>query len=213
MSLNRWIHPQYVEMYNKGTLKDLASDLPFLHAVLPHFLSEEALSMVLLHSQTQKVERAHGKGVASRADWHWGAFSQLEFIKFYLGKEMRSFMSQLLGEEVHLKASSVPQFNIFKPNSKGLPLHTDLCEQVGFVSLLQLSEGYDLGSGGELIFYGQEGQKIVPSRVVEPRMNTFILFKVSSRSFHSVTDMKGSWTRRTISYDWFGREQLRANHG
>lgn len=210
-ALKSWINPEYLNLYYEGRLASLRSEDPFPNVALKNFLRPEAIAHVLRSCESIVVERSHGVGIASKADWHWGAFSNLDYIRFFLSQDMRAFMNELIGDKLILKRKSIPQFNIFKPGSKGIPPHTDLSEDVGVVSLFQLSEGYTPGRGGELILYRREGNKILPSRYIEPIANTLILFKVSEKSFHSVADMNGNWTRRTITYDWLSEGQTRVS--
>ena len=121
---------------------------------------------------------------------------------------MRAFFSSLLGLRFKLRADAVPQYNIFKPGSGGIPTHTDFHEKVGAVSILQLTEDYQPGRGGELVLYRQDGRALEADRVISPIRNTLTLFQVGRRSFHSVTEMHGDWTRRTIHYDWLTAENV-----
>ena len=208
-ALEDWVNPVYVDLYRAGRLASLRTEDPFTSAVLPDFLRPEALDRVLDHVARIPQERSHRKGIAARADWYWGAFSYLDYLRFFLGPEMRAFMNELMGERLALKPQAVPQFNTFRPGSKGIPVHTDLNEKVGVVSLLQLSEGYTPGRGGELVFYQRQEHRVVPTRYVQPICNTLILFLVSEKSYHSVADMNGEWTRRTITYDWLTEVRCR----
>ena len=42
-----------------------------------------------------------------------------------------------------MKPTLVPQYNLFQPGSRGIPIHTDYGRPVDVVSLLQLSEQYE----------------------------------------------------------------------
>jgi hypothetical protein len=210
LTLESWVNPEYVELYRQGRLGRLRSSEPFTHAVLKDFLSPQGIASVLHHCEGHYLEPSHRQGIAAQADWYWGAFSHLEYIRFFLGFEMRDFMNQLVGDRLILKRGGIPQFNTFRPGSKGIPVHTDMNEKVGVVTLLQLSQGYQPGRGGELVFYKRSGEKIHPVKYVQPVCNTLILFKVSERSYHSVEDMNGEWTRRTITYDFLSEAQAHA---
>jgi hypothetical protein len=200
--LERWVNPIYVEEFRSGQLTARRELQPFPFAVLKDFLRPEALASVLEVGTRTHVEPSHHKGVAKDADWHWGAFAHLDYVRFFLGKEMRAFMNELMDTNLMVKKKAIPQFNVFKPHSPGIPVHTDFCEEVDVVTILQLSEGYEPGRGGELAFYRREGRKVVLDKWIVPVCNTLILFKVSEESYHSVEDMQGDWTRRTITYDW-----------
>lgn len=200
--LSRWLNPRYVQEFEAGTLARRRVEAPFRHAVLTDLFNPAALADILATAAVVPVEKSHRQGLAERADWYWGPFNSLDFMRFLLGKEMRAFLNELIGGQLVMKKTSIPQFNIFRPGSPGLPVHTDFCEEVSYVSLLQLSEGYAPGLGGELVLYRQQGAHVVPEKVIAPVCNTLTIFEVSQTSFHGVNDMAGSWQRRTITYDW-----------
>lgn len=202
INLQDWINEEYFAAYQEGRLAEYRQTEPFTYAVLKNFLKKELLIEIKDHLPQIKLEKSHGKGVARKSDWYWGAFSHLDSIRFFLSKEMRGFLKELLGEELVLNKGRVPQMNLFKPKSLGLPVHTDMDEKVGVVGLFQLSEGYEAGLGGELAFYKKESQGLTKFLDIEPVSNTLTLFKVSPSSFHGVNDMKGEWTRQVMTYDW-----------
>lgn len=200
--LEKWVNPIYVEEFFNGGLALRRSELPFKHCVLRDFLKPEAIEQVLKYTSQATLERSHRKGLAAKADWYWGAFAHLDYLRFFLSPEMRNFFNKLMGLELVMKKGAIPQHNEFRAGSAGIGVHTDQSENVGVVSIFQLSQGYEPGGGGELILHRRQGQKIVPDRVIQPLCNTLILFQVGPESFHSVVDMQGEWTRRTITYDW-----------
>lgn len=214
-NLDSWINPKYVDLYKQGRLGELRAESPFRHAVLKDFLKPEAFKSILDHSKNIPVEPSHRKGVAAYTDWYWGAFSHLDYIRFFLSREMRAFLNELIGQQLVLKKKHIPQFNIFRAQSRGLPIHTDMAENVGVVTLMQLSDGYEPGLGGELEFFERVQGSFKNVKRVEPIGNTLILFQVSEKSFHGVADMKGTWTRSTITYDWLyegqAAQQLKQN--
>lgn len=202
IKLENWINPVYVEAFRRGSLEEFRQESPFRHAVLQNFLKKEILDDVLKHCENIRVDPSHRQGIAEKTDWYWGAFSHLDYIRFFLSQNMRRFLNALIGEKLILKKKLVPQFNIFRPESPGLPVHTDMAENVGIVTLMQLSHGYSPGFGGELVFYKKDSGGLIKDRIIEPICNTLIVFQVSDKSFHGVEDMSGNWTRRTITYDW-----------
>lgn len=209
--IEQWIQPGYVEEFRRGELARHRQNKPFTHAELPNFFREDKLQEILATGRALQLERSHRQGVAKNADWYWAAFANLSYIRFFLGPEMRQFLNQLIGASLYIKRGHTLQYNEFRSGSQGLPAHTDENENVGIVTLIQLSEGYQPGLGGELILYKREGNRILADKVVQPICNKLIMFKVSDISFHSVSDMKGEWTRRTITYDWLTKEQIRVS--
>ena len=166
--LEKWVNPLYVLEYREGTLSRRRRESPFVHVVLSDFFSPEAIDMILQHADQVPVEMSHRQGLARKADWYWGAFSHLDFIRFFFGREMRAFLNELTGNKIVVKPKAIPQFNIFRSGSSGIPVHTDFCEKVGIVSLIQISQGWKPGFGGELILHCREGVRIVPDQIVTP---------------------------------------------
>lgn len=207
--LSAWIHPRYFEAYQKGRLHEEWCHMePFKFAVLRDLFRPEVIAAIEAHCQTIPTEKAKTQGVARHADWYWGAFGQLEVVQFVFGKTFRAFLNTLLDEEMTMKASSIPQYNVFRPGSKGIPIHNDFSEaRSGIVCLLQLSTEYQPGLGGELNFFRREKEKLVMFDSVAPVLNTLILFKVSRDSYHSVSDLKGNWKRHNIAFDWYARAE------
>jgi hypothetical protein len=204
--LKKWINPIYVQEYTDGTLGARRESEPFSHVVLENFFSEEGLQILLNQADSTLTERSHRMGIAEKADWYWGAFANLNYIRFFLGKEMRLFLNALTERRLVVKSGVVPQFNIYRPQSPGLPIHTDTAEEVNLVTLIQLSQGYEPGLGGELVFYNKNDDEMERIREIAPICNKLIMFEVSDFSFHGVDDMKGDWSRRTIMYDWLAEE-------
>lgn len=201
-NLANWINPLYVEEFRESQISSRRCDSPFTYAILPNFFTNSALDRLLSSAARTPLEKSHRKGIAKNTDWYWGAFADLDFVRFFLGREMRMFLNALLATDIRIKPSVVPQYNVFNPKSPGLPIHTDMNESINLVTIIQLSQEYYSGAGGELVFYRNENNKLLPEVKIEPLCNTFILFRVCPHSFHGVNDMRGEWTRRTITYDW-----------
>jgi len=203
-----WIAPQYAAAYRNGTLHEqFCQKAPFKHVVLSDFFRKEVLDSILAFRKDLFIERARTDGIARHATWYWGAFGHLEVVRFVFGKTFRQFLNTLMGEELTMKATSTPQYNVFKPGSKGLPIHNDYSsDRSGVVCLLQLTEGHYEGAGGELNLFEKVNGQHHAFRRIAPVANTLILFKVSKDSWHSVSDMNGTWTRENVAFDWYFNE-------
>jgi hypothetical protein len=200
------INPEYLELFERGTLREkFVRAKPFEHAVLPNFFTEAFLARVKQHAAGIPLEASPGYGEAARADMGWGAYADARTLSEIFGLSFRAVMSSLLGRGVTMSARSIPQYFRYAPGSGGMTVHNDDKEANGrqIVSLLQLSEGYRPGLGGELLLHeGKEnGHKVAVT--VPPVSNTFIVFLVSAESWHSVADMRGSWRRELVSFDWY----------
>jgi hypothetical protein len=203
--LAAWLNPSYVDSFRRGKLhEEWCAKEPFKFAVLENFLLPFIVDEVHSHCRSIRTEKSSSEGLAKNCDWYWGAFDELRFLRFFFGPTLRKFLNALLDEEISMKSTRIPQYNIFNPRSPGIPIHNDLLQNGGdVVTLLQLSKGYEPGSGGELVFFRKQEGKMVRCRAVPPILNTFVIFKVCRESFHGVADLKGDWYRENLAYDWF----------
>lgn len=208
--LKQWISPQYVDSFSRGTLRDdWVSKEPFTQGVLANFFAPDVLKEIRTTCDNAFVERSHGIGLAAHADWYWGAFNSPSVIRFLYGSSFRVFLNTLADGDLTFKPSMYPQYNVFHPGSKGVPMHTDVSEEnVHTVTLIQMTRGYKPGGGGELQFFGRANTGSLETvRTIPPIENTFIFFNVSAKSLHRVADMVGPWTRENIAIDWYSRER------
>lgn len=213
--MEKWVNECYLQDYESGELHSkYCHVLPFKHAVLENIFSEEVIELLERTSLATKTEPTQYKGAAKDTDWYSAAFYNREFLEFFYGKPFRKFLNSLLQEELIVNGKSIPQLNVFKPGSKGIPVHTDASkkENIGMVTLIQLSRGYDNNNGGELIFHRRDksNNQLIEFKRIKPIANTLIFFKPSENSYHSVSDMSGTWERRTIAVDWHTKATLSA---
>lgn len=206
--MENWINENYIDDYLKGNLfKNYCEPYPFKHAVLENFFSLEGLNELEQTCRQATLETSHKKGLAKDADWLWGPFCNIKFLKFYYGPKFRHFLNSLLDEELMPKTSQIPQINVFMPNSKGIPIHNDLNEDIGMSSIIQLTP-HNI-TGGELVFYTRGGNgNFLACKKIRPIKNTLILFKIGENSYHAISDMSGDCQRITISIDWYLKEML-----
>ncbi|MCC5661373.1 hypothetical protein LC608_31355 [Nostoc sp. XA010] len=201
--LKDWLRPEYIEDFECGVLhKRWCHEVPFKYAVLPNLFLSSIIQSITEYCHTIPVTKARIEGISSHTNWYWGAFNYLEVVKFIYSKHFQSFLFELLGERLIMKASLIPQYNVFQASSQGIPIHTDYGRPVNFVSLLQLSKQHKPNWGGELIFYREEQGKLVAFESIIPQSNTFIIFKVCPNSYHSVSDLQQYWIRENIAFDW-----------
>jgi len=200
------INDEYLSSFREGKLREkyIRSE-PFEHAVLPNFFKQSFLDEVKKFTVNIPLEESPSIGAAGRSDMGWGAYSDPQTVRAIFDASFRKVMSSLLGREVCMSARSIPQYFRYRPNSPGMIVHNDDNEENGrqIVSLLQLSDGYAPGLGGELLFHEGPHKNHAVAATVEPLSNTFIVFLVSNASWHSVADMNGDWTRELVSFDWY----------
>ncbi|MDO8528150.1 MAG: 2OG-Fe(II) oxygenase family protein [Deltaproteobacteria bacterium] len=203
MSLQGWINDIYIQAYEKGELQKIfCKTSPFKHAILPDFFTEAVLEKIELYARQIPTEISGDYGLSKDANWYWGPFGEPGILRFIYGKAFRSFLNQLLGEPLQMRATSVPQYNFFSKGSKGIPIHNDYGKEIDVVMLLQLSRHYQAGLGGELCFHIENPERTV-FKTIPPQANTLTLFKVAKNSYHSVSDMYGGWERKVVAFDWF----------
>ncbi len=203
------INPKYLESYRRGTLhQDFCTTDPFKLAILKDFLNLEVIEDIWTKCQDLKTEPSRTDGIAKHVNWFWGPFSYLEGVQLFLSKDFRKFIETLLNEELVFKRSSIPQYNLFLPQSKGIPLHNDANEAIDVVMLLQLSKNWQEKCGGELNFCKKEDGKYVKFEIIPPQINTLVLFKVGLHSFHTVSDINDEWRRENLAFDWIRRDKV-----
>lgn len=202
------INQEYLTHLGAGTIRDtFVRKLPFEHAVFPDFFTSAFLEKVKLHAATIALEASPSVGAAGGADLGWGAYSDQDTLRSIFGSSFQNLMSAILGRGVCMSARSIPQYFRYEPGSRGMTVHNDANEknQRQIVSLLQLSDGYQPGFGGELLLNEAKENGHSVATTIPPVSNTFVIFLVSDNSWHSVADMHGSWTRELVSFDWYFR--------
>lgn len=200
------IQKRYLESFRAGRLREhFVRTEPFEHAVLEDLFTREFIELASRAGRQVKLEASPTVGEARYANMGWGPFFEPTVLRAILGPEFSAFMSQLLGRPVVMKRKAIPQYFRYAAGSRGMTIHNDANEANGreIVSLLQLSQGYEEGLGGELMLHGKESAGFPFLKRVAPKANTFIVFVISDESWHSVADMKGAWERELVAFDWY----------
>lgn len=203
LNLYDWLNPLYVDEYFSGDLASRRVDSPFKYTVIENLLNEEKFKEILDYIETIPTEQSGKEGIPGDADWFWGAFGHIQFVKFLHSPAFKNFLSSLMAEPIISKTESMPQFNKFMPYSKGLPVHTDNHNTVGVVTLLYLTSPCSNIEGGELVFYKKKHDKVREFKRIPPKSNTYVAFRANEHSYHSVNDMKGAWERKNLAIDWY----------
>ncbi len=202
--LSDWINEDYIRSYEARTLHvDFCKTEPFKRAVLPNFLKQDVLDRVLNACDQIPLTRADSDEFTRTPRWYWGAFDWLPLVRFFYAGAGQNFLQELMQEPLRIYKEHTPQYNRFLASSKGLPIHTDDHQPVQAVSLLQITRDRTKQVGGHLQFHEQISDSTM--RVIDdlpPGPNTFAIFKVAKNSYHSVTDLEGSWIRENIAFDW-----------
>lgn len=200
--IGSWVNAKYADDYKNGVLcKNHLRLEPFKHVVLQDFFQSYIIDNIKSYCRSIQTEPSKRMGFTKEADWLLAPFGEVQTLRFIFSPPFITFLNALLGEQLRMSADSIPQYNCFLPNSKGLPIHNDSHNAFDVVMLLQLTEAYPSGGGGELCFY-RSTLGYTEFLKVPPVENTLILFKIEKNSYHSVADMHGEWKREVLAFDW-----------
>ena len=199
MKLSDWLNPVYGA--NPGeAVRTHVHTAPFRHAVFPNFFRADVVHEIARRAESILTSPGTmNDGIARRAAVEWGPYLDKEVLRFFCGKEFREFMTEVLGDTFVLRRNWLPQLAHFHAGSQGYDIHNDTDEPRDGVLLMNLTQGYPEGGGGELCLYDSAKNLV---RSIEPRINTLVMFRVSEVSWHSIADMRGEWVRRNVLLDW-----------
>lgn len=203
--LSDWINPCYIELFHGKKLRSTFLRLhPFKHTVLENLFRTNVLTNIVTYCRHIPLTPNANPDLAQEASWMRGPFGNEPFLRFLYSGVFRIFLNSLFDEDLQMRASVAPQYNHFLAGSRGIPIHNDYEQDIDVVMLLQLSQNYPAGGGGELCFYKYHAnKKFAELRRIPPLQNTMTLFKVAKNSYHGVNDMHGSWERKVITFGWF----------
>ncbi len=201
--LEEWIHDEILE--KKDTLKKkFNSNSPFEHVIIHPFLKEEKLKKLQEdiekldfyledHDLYQFLRTVDFKNIQSK--------SIQEFRKFIFSDQFVEFISEITSTPLD-KVKGTLHSLLLKSTHYLLP-HDDKIEKRKIAFILYLCEDFNQKDGGTLDLFSTQDSK--PTQVEKsylPKKNQFIMFKVSSISFHQISEVESSKQRLSIS-GWF----------
>jgi hypothetical protein len=174
---------------------------PYPHVVIDNFLNDETIERLSSSARVAPKEKNNSReGLSNGRSIMWGVLNDLDLVRFFYGKEFRSYVSGLWGEEAVISKGSLPQLTEFVGDERGFDVHNDEYELFDLVFLLYI-EGPVEGKGGAFCIHDKnENNKIV--KKIYPIRNRCLMFKVSEKSYHSVEGIDAQSLRLNLTLDW-----------
>lgn len=198
--LTEWINPAYI---NKKTVQELHKKYkkakPYPHLVLPHFFAVRKilqLRATLLHESFQRLDKDLFSFNTTKELRNTPAIQ--EFYKFFSSPTFAALLEHITGESLGPVADM--HGHLFTQGDY-LLYHDDLVEGRKLAYVINLSQAFTSKDGGRLCLYDVKKPQKPIVRIV-PEFNSFVCFKVSSKSLHAVEEVLSNKKRLTIG-GWF----------
>lgn len=198
--MNAWIDRKYYQ-HNLQLTKRFKTTKPYSHLILKNFFNPQKLEALRTALFTEPFERID-KDLFSFENTKDLATSRnpviSEFYQFFSSQEFRKCMEQITGE----KLGTISDMHAHKfLQGDYLLFHDDVVERRKLAYVINLSHGFTRQDGGRFMMYDvKKPQKSVISLI--PQFNTFVCFKVSNKSLHTVEEVLTNKERLTIG-GWF----------
>lgn len=184
---------------------------PYPHIVIDNFLNDKTIDRLSASARVSPKEKNNSReGLSNGRSIMWGVLNDLDLVRFFYGKEFRSYISRLWAEEAHISKGSLPQLTEFVGDERGFDVHNDEYELFDLVFLLYI-EGPDEGSGGAFCLHDVNKNNDIVKKVY-PIRNRCLMFKVSEKSYHSVEGIGAQSLRLNLTLDWELPQSHRAIH-
>ena len=202
--ITNWITKKYNKNASQLT-KKFKTAKPYPHLVLHDFFNPAKLEQVrktLLKEHFERIDRdlfsfENTKDLAASK-----SHVIQEFYHFFSSTEFRKFVEQMTGEK--LGSISDMHGHLFKQGDY-LLFHDDLVEQRKIAYVVNLSNGFTSKDGGKFMMHDIKKPR-KPAVVVLPKFNTFVCFKVSTKSLHAVEEVLTDKKRLSIGGWFYGNQ-------
>ncbi|VDN23152.1 unnamed protein product [Gongylonema pulchrum] len=198
------INPMYLTNefaadFRKILAGESESSKPFPHISLPNFL----MSMKFLGALRQELDRTRYRRIENdlyslnQTDDLANYDAAKDFIKTDVLQWLKSVSKIDLNSDVAITGSCYKNTDLLLP-------HDDQCEGRAIAFVLYLSPNWKEADGGQLVLYETDDQNNPKSIVksMNPVENTLLLFPVSPRSWHMVTEVTSQKERISL-HGWF----------
>jgi Rps23 Pro-64 3,4-dihydroxylase Tpa1-like proline 4-hydroxylase len=182
--------------------RDFPRARPFPHMVLHEFFSPAKLRRVRdeLLKQSFEFKESDLFRLHQTSDISTLPNKALqEFYKFFNSKDFTGYISKIT--KTRVSRSDMSGF-IYSSTDHLLP-HDDRLEGRKIAYVVQLSQGFTKNDGGALSLFSTKNNR--PTKIVHsfaPKFNSFVLFKVSPKSFHQVDEVLTGKMRLSLT-GWF----------
>lgn len=203
-NFQKWIQKEYRTKTKEEELKrKFQSNTPFPHLELNNFFNEERILEVFKAVTKEQFSEKESDLFKFMQTGDLNVSQQREiqeFQEFLSSQAFVSFLEVITG--IKLKVGSIDLFGSMYQNTDYLLPHDDQLEGRKVAFLLYLSN-LEVRDGGKLILYKTKGS--IPreeEKAIIPKFNTFVIFKVSEKSFHEVEEVLTN-TQRIALGGWF----------
>ena len=201
--LKTWINQDYLKNVSKLN-KQFNTNKPFPHLELKGFFNSNKLKMLLKEIKKLEFEEKDGDlfyMLQTKDLRSYNIQITSEFLTLFSSKEFLSLIEKLTGIKGLNYADAA---SLIFPKTGYLLPHDDRLETRKIAYILNLSKNFTEKDGGALEFFVAD-ENNNPKAVVKsiiPQFNNFIIFNVSERSFHQVSEQLTNKLRITIG-GWF----------
>lgn len=201
--LHEWIHPQVLK--EKHSLKKkFESNSPFEHVIIYPFLKEEKIEE--LEKEIKKLDfylEDHDLYQFLRTVDFKNIQANIiqEFREFIFSKEFIKLISEVTSTPLNIVKGTL--HSLLLESTHYLLPHDDQIEKRKIAFILYLCEDFTQKDGGTLDLFSTKNSK--PHHIEKsylPKKNQFVMFRVSSQSFHQISEVETSKQRLSIS-GWF----------
>lgn len=199
MELTEWVSRQVLD--NKNALKkQFKGAKPFKHILLTNFLKADkhkAVEAALMKEQFYRKEADLFKLKQTHELKNTQSPVLLAFYQLMTSANLRKFVTELTG--IKLKGG-IDMSGACYEFADYLLCHDDQLSGRRIAYIYYLSEGFIEKDGGSLVLFNTDkGKPGSVAKVYPPKANSLMLFEVSTKSFHEVTESLSDKKRYTIT--------------
>lgn len=200
--MEEWINKKYLHKNEIAKIRaEFLAAKPYPHFILENFFKEDKL--LNLRNEVLKEKFEHqDKDLFSFSNTKELVASKSRLIKnfysFFSSEEFMEFISKLTNEK---NINKIDMHAHLYRQGDYLLFHDDVVQGRKIAYISYLSKGFEIKDGGRLELYDLKNP-LNPAKQIVPNFNSFVCFKVSSKSLHDVEEMKSNKKRLTIG-GWF----------
>lgn len=200
--LKDWINPKYLENIDSISNQFLSA-IPFEHISLNDFLIESKADELLkavskldyyledhdLYQFMRTKNISDEKGIIE------------EFSKFLESNEFKQYIEKITNVKTKNEVLDLHSLKLL--DTHYLLPHDDQVEERALAFIFNLTRDFKKSDGGSLNLF--ESEKNRPKKIVKeiiPKFNQFNLFKVTSKSYHSISEVTSKKERITVA-GWY----------
>lgn len=196
--LSNYVSDEYVDAYADGQSDVLAHQEPYRFAFLENFWKRDFYNKISSTPPSLATRfKPEGEEVSSI---YFEPYFDEEFVRLVYGQEFRRFLASFVGKaDFSRPTDAYPQIRTFTGKNRGLTIHNYATATYNGVAFFNITEGWKSEFGGELVIWEQTDHNRFKKRFeFAPRGNSLAILLFSEKSFHSVNQITGGWTRNNI---------------